>query len=314
MSNFSLKILGIIFRILPWFILIGAGILWHQGQIRPIADFLSQPQYTIKIGSSKITPYLILKTLFILIMFIWFALRLSDFSQASLAKVKTLTPSTRALFGKIASIVIYIVVFLIGLDVMGLDLTALTVFSGAIGIGLGFGLQKIASNFISGLILLFEGSVEEGDLVDLGNGAMGTVKKTNARHTLIECFDGKEIMIPNEDFITSRVTNLTYSDKKARIDIKIGVSYDSDLIKAKEIILDIVNSNKKLSKDKRPAVFVDEFAESSINIILFAWVDDVTEGRLDPKDEILIAIWQKFREENIIIPYPQREVRIISDN
>ncbi|MDX1950446.1 MAG: mechanosensitive ion channel, partial [Rickettsiales bacterium] len=296
----------------PWFILIGAAILWHQGQIRPIADFLSQEQYTIKIGKTKVTPYLILKTIFILIMFIWFALRLSDFAQSSLSKVKTLTPSTRALFGKIFSIIIYIVVFLIGLDVMGLDLTALAVFSGAIGIGLGFGLQKIASNFISGLILLFEGSVEEGDLVDLGNGAMGTVRKTNARHTLIECFDGKEIMIPNEDFITSRVTNLTYSDKKARIDIKIGVAYDSNLIKAKEIMLNVAKNHPKISTEKPPSVFIDEFAESSINILLYAWIDDVTDGRLEPKDEILIEIWQKFKEEKISIPFPQREIRIIN--
>lgn len=294
-------------------IIIGAGILWHQGHIRPLADFLSQPEFTIKLGKTKITPYLILKTLFILIMFIWFALRLSDLAESSIIKIKNLSASTRALAIKTVSILIYIIVFLIGMDVMGLDITAFAVFSGAIGIGLGFGLQKIASNFISGIILLFEKSVEEGDLVDLGNGINGFVRHTGARYTLIETFDCKEIMIPNEDFITSKVTNLTYSNKMGRMELQIGVSYDSDLLKAKEIILNAAQDHRLCSKEKKPECFIENFGDSAVTILLLMWLDDVTDGRFSARNDILLEVWQKFKENNITIPYPQREVRIVKD-
>ena len=119
--------------------------------------------------------------------------------------------------------------FLFSLDLIGLDIMTFTVFSGAVGIGIGFGLQKVTSNFISGLILLFEKSIEQDDLIELNDGTYGFVQHTGARYTLIETFDGKEIMIPNEDFITNRVINWTYSNSNGRVDIELGVSYNSDL-------------------------------------------------------------------------------------
>ncbi len=312
-KSFKRKFFGVFFRIVPWIIIIGAGILWHQGHIRPLADFLSQPEFTIKVGKTKITPYLILKTLFILIMFIWFALRLSDLAAASINKLKNISSSNRALAIKTLNILIYVVVFLIGIDVMGLDITALTVFSGAIGIGVGFGLQKVASNFISGLILLFEKSVKEGDLIDLGNGISGFIRYTGARYTLLETYDGKEIMIPNEDFISSKVTNLTYTNKMGRMELHIGVSYDSDLLKAKEIILNAAQNHKFCSKEKKPECFIENFSDFSISILLHMWLDDVTDGRFSARNDILLEVWQKFKENNIVIPYPQREVRIVKD-
>lgn len=304
------KILGTVFRILPWVIILAAIYLWHNGHIRPIADFLSQPEYTFQVGKTKITPYKILKTLFIFIMFVWLALRLTDLFASAVGKMKHINPSNRSLLIKSVSIVVYVVVALVALDVMGMDVTTLAVFSGAIGIGLGFGLQKIASNFISGIILLLEKSVEVDDLVDLGGGMTGYVRHTGARYTLLESFDGKEIMVPNEDFITSRVTNHTYSNKMGRMDLKIGVSYDSDIVKAREIILKIAKAHPVGSSSKPPECFIEEFGDSAVIILLFVWLDDVTDGRLTLRNDILISIWQEFKKENIEIPYPRIDINL----
>ena len=187
---------------------------------------------------------------------------------------------------------------------------SLTILSGAIGIGLGFGLQKITSNFISGLILLAEKSMEVGDLVELSAGEMGIVRRMGARYTLIETFDSKEIMIPNEDFITSRVINWTFTNRQGRVEIFVGVSYDSDLELAKSLIIEAAKSHPRCSKKPEPQCYITQFADSSVNFLLYFWVDDVTQGRLDAKSDVYMAIWKAFREHKITIPFPQSDVLI----
>jgi len=205
----------------------------------------------------------------------------------------------------------YIVATLLTLYVLGLDITAITIFGGAIGIGVGFGLQKIASNFISGLILLFERSVREGDMIELsGDGGVGIVRRIFARYTIIEAFDGREIMVPNEDFITSRVISSTFSDNSGRIELSIGVSYDSDIHQVKDIILSCALAHKACSKKKPPECYLKEFADSSVRFTLFMWVDNVLDGRLEPTSEVLFDIWDKFKANNIKIPYPQMDVHL----
>ncbi|MFM7556963.1 MAG: mechanosensitive ion channel family protein, partial [Alphaproteobacteria bacterium] len=174
-------------------------------------------------------------------------------------------------------------------------------------------LQKIASNFISGIILLFEKSVEVGDIVELDNGGIyGTIKHFGGRYTLVEGSDGKEIMIPNEEFIINRVTNWTYTNNRARLEIKVGVDYKTNLKLAKEIMLSCALSHKRCIKYPEPECYVLSFNDFDISIILYFWINDIIEGRMGAKSDVMIDILNKFSENNIEIPLPKREVKISS--
>ncbi len=278
--------------------------------LQPVKAFLTSEPLTFSISDKTFSAYLIVKGLILIIILFWLTGIVSRFGENRIENLKGINLSNKSLMIKAFHIAIYFVAFLVGMDLLGVDLTTLAIFSGAIGIGIGFGLQKITSNFISGIILLFEKSVENEDLVELADGTAGFIRHTGARYTLVETFDGKEIMIPNEDFITNRVTNWTYSNKSGRIEILIGVSYDSDIEKARELILESAVEHPRCITEPAPACYLTEFADSSVNFQLFFWVSDVTEGRLEPKSDVFRSIWRKFAEHGISIPYPQRDLHI----
>lgn len=157
---------------------------------------------------------------------------------------------------------------------------------------------------------MLEKSVEQDDLIELTDGTFGFVRKSGARYTLIETFDGKEMMIPNEEFITTRVTNWTFSNTKGRIEVVIGVSYHSDIEKAQELILEAAREHPLCIETPAPRCYLRNFGDSSVDFILHFWVADVTAGRWEPQSEVMFSIWQKFRENNISIPFPQRDLHI----
>jgi small-conductance mechanosensitive channel len=305
-----LKPNALVAKFLIVFFTLGFFILGFMGFLQPIEEFLSSEALSFKIGETKISAYLIIKAAITIFMLFWMAGIFSEFGEKRIQSLKKVKTSNKALIIKAFQIVIYFLAFIITLDILGIDLTALAIFSGAVGIGLGFGLQKITSNFISGIILLFEKSVENEDLVELSDGTYGFVRHTGARYTLIETFDGKEIMIPNEDFITNRVTNWTYSNTKGRVEILIGVSYDSDIELAKDLIIESAREHPRCIEDPEPVCYLSEFADSSVNFILFFWVSDVTQGRFEPKSEVMFEIWRRFKQNNITIPFPQRDLHI----
>lgn len=280
-----------------------------RGYFQPIVQFLNSEDLTFHIGNISFSVYSIIKVIFAVIILIWVANFVSAFGENKIKSSK-IRASNKQIVIKVFNIFVYIIAFLIGLDAVGIKLTALTVFSGAIGIGIGFGLQKVAANFVSGLILLFEKSMKIGDLIELNDGTSGFVKRMTSRYTLIEAHDGKEMIIPNEDFITSRVVNLTYSNNKSRGEILVGVSYKSDIKKAKQLILEAALEHENVSKDKLPTVFLRQFSDSSVNFTLFFWVDDVLNGKFGVQDEIMFSIWDKFKANNIELPYPQRDIYI----
>jgi small-conductance mechanosensitive channel len=214
-----------------------------------------------------------------------------------------------------SDIIIYSLVGLILLKTFGVDLTTIAVFGGAIGVGIGFGLQKIASNFISGIILIFEKSIEVGDIIEVDSNGMvfGTVKRFSGRYALIESFDGKEILVPNEDFIVGKVTNWTYSNNRARIEINVGVAYGTDLRNAKDIILKCANNYERCLRYPEAECFVTDFGDSDIKFLLFFWVADVSQGRFSPKSEVIMSIWDEFQKAGIKIPFPQREITVVND-
>ena len=282
-----------------------------MGYLDIIKQYTDTPALSFEIGNYRINVYSVLKIVLIIGFIFWSAAIASHIAENRIGKLSRLRAANRALILKAIQIVIYFISFLLTLDILGIDLTAFTVFSGALGIGIGFGLQKIASNFISGIILLLEKSVEQDDLIEMADGTSGYIRKANARFTLVETFDGKETMVPNEDFITNRVTNWTYSNLKGRIEIAVSVSYHSDIEKAQALILEAAKAHNRCIDDPEPQCYLRKFGDSSIDFTLHFWVADVTAGRWMPQSEVMFEIWRKFKENGIEIPFPQHDIHII---
>ncbi len=266
-------------------------------------------QLSISFGKYNLSVYALIKGVALTVAFLFLARTASRAFHRYISNSKKLNTRTRTIAAKMSDFVVYFIAFLMLMNLMGIDLTTFAVLGGAIGVGVGFGLQKIAANFISGIILLFEGDIEENDLVEIG-GITGWVRKQGIRHTVIETFDGREVMVPNEDFMTNTVTNWTYSNTKARVDIEVGVSYGCDIELAKKLILEAVSEYKGASKEPAPSCYLREFADSSVNFLLIFWVDNVRDGRYGPKDEVMFTIWEKFKKNKIEIPFPQQDIHI----
>jgi small-conductance mechanosensitive channel len=217
--------------------------------------------------------------------------------------------STRQLFLTVARVGVYTVTALVALNTLGIDLTAFAIFGGAIGVGIGFGLQKIASNFLSGLILLLERSVQVNDMIEMYNGDVsGIVKHTGARYTLVETFDNRKILIPNDDFITQRVTNWTYSNTRGLIKIPVNVGYGSDLEKAQALMLEAALENPRCLQDPPPRCLLQSFGDLAVSFTLSVWLSDIREKRFTMQSELLLAIWRKFTDHNIGLPHQNREM------
>jgi small-conductance mechanosensitive channel len=293
-------------------ILVPALILDIFNLLDPTTIYLDQ--YALKLGSIRISVYLVIKSLIVLMILFWLASLISSKSKSYLSKSKNIKLSTKNIISKFIDILIYFVVFIITLKTVGVDMTAFAVIGGAVGVGIGFGLQKIASNFISGLVLLFEKSIEVGDWVELDNGNIfGIVKHFGGRYTLIESFDGKEIMVPNEDFIVGKVTNWTYSNKHARIEIDVRVSYDSDLKKAKQIMIQCAQEYPRLLRNLEIECYLTKLDDFDVKIVLYFWIIDIIEGRMLAKSDVLLNILEKFKQNDIKIPFPKREIYFVSE-
>lgn len=266
-------------------------------------------EYAFKIGAVRISAYLVIKAIIVLLIVFWLSTLISKKSKSFLDSSKSIKSSTKGIISKFIDILVYSVVIIVLLKTFGVDMTTLAVLGGAIGVGIGFGLQKIASNFISGIILLIEKSVEIGDIVEIDNGNIfGTIKHFGGRYTLVEGADGKEIMIPNEDFIVGKVTNWTYSNSRARVEINIGVAYDSDLEQVRDVMMSCAKSHPRCLNYPEPECFVTQFGEYDVKFTLYFWISDIVEGRMKPKSDVMMEIWNKFRESKIEVPLPQRTI------
>lgn len=268
-------------------------------------------QYSLNIGKTHLSLYTLLKSIIILSILFWTIQTVSKSTKHQIEKSIRIKSNTKEIFYKLIDITLYAFLFILALNLLSIDLTAFAIIGGAVGVGVGFGLQKITSNFISGLILVFERSIEIGDVVELEDGILGKVKRLGMRYTVVESFDGKEIMIPNEEFITKRVNSWTYSNPKARVEIDIGVSYDADLEKAQSLLLEAATEHPDCLKDPSPCCYITSFGDNSVNFWLAFWISDVADvGRVEPKNDVMFAIWRKFKANNISIPYPQRDIHI----
>ncbi|NVJ96690.1 MAG: mechanosensitive ion channel [Alphaproteobacteria bacterium] len=293
-------------------LLFGLMVASYWGYLAPVEQLLDDEKLTFRFLDVEVSPYKLLKALVVVFTFIWLASFCADQIEKWVHGLKRMRVSNRELLAKAGALASYFLFAVIALDILGIDLTAFTVIGGAIGIGIGFGLQKITSNFISGIILLAEKSVEIDDLVELSDGTQGFVRHSGARYTLIETFDGKEVMVPNEDFITNRVINWTLTNNKGRVEIMVGVAYGSDLDLVKSLLLEAAKEHPRCSAEPGPQCFLEGFGDSSIDFSLYFWVEDVTEGRREPKSDVQMSIWRKFVAHGVEIPFPQRDLHIRS--
>ena len=214
----------------------------------------------------------------------------------------------RVLLGKILRIALVVLAVTIAMQSVGINLTALTVLSGAVGVGIGFGLQKVVSNFISGMIILLDESIKPGDTITVGE-TFGWIRELRARFVSVVTRDGREYLIPNEDFITTQVINWSFSDRYVRLDVPFGVAYDSDPHQVVDIAVAAAASVDRVVANYRPPVcWMTEFGDSSINFLLRFWIEDPQQGLTNIRGQVMMALWDAFKENDIKIPFPHREV------
>ena len=265
------------------------------------------------IGEIHLTLLSIVKALVILVALLkcvgWFG----HYLEKKLAGVPEILPSTRLMITKSVNITLLFLVCLVALNSIGINLTALTLFSGAIGVGIGFGLQKIVGNFISGLILLSDKSIKPGDVVQLVD-VYGWVKHMGGRYVSVVTRDEKEYLIPNEDLITQQVINWSYSSKKIRIRVPVGITYKANPHEVIQMIVGEVRSIDRILADPAPKCLLKGFGESSIDLELRFWIDDPQNGVANVTSEALLKIWDVLKENEIEIPFPQRDVHLIVDS
>ena len=241
----------------------------------------------------------------------WFGRWSNDQSSTFISKQEEMRPATRELASKAAEIAIFGAAFLFLMNIMGISLTSLAVLGGAIGVGLGFGLQKIASNFISGVILLLEGQATVGDYVELDGGEAGTIVKMTARAAILETYDGRWIVVPNEDFITTRVVNYSDSGSANRYEAPFSVSYDTDINLVPGIVEAAVAKHSEVLSDPYPPdCELRSFGDSGVNFAVEFWVNGIDDGRHKFTSDVLFLVWNALKENNIEIPYPQRVVEL----
>ena len=261
----------------------------------------------LPLGATRLSLLTVLKTLALLGIAIWLANAAGSFLDHRLRTAEGLTPSMRVLFGKIAKVGLIIIAVLLAISTAGVDLTTLTIFSGAIGVGLGFGLQKVVSNFISGVIILMDRSIKPGDTITVGE-TFGWIRELRARFVSVVTRDGREYLIPNEDFITERVVNWSFTDELVRLDIKFGVSYDSDPHQVSEIAINAASSVERVESDRRPVCWITGFGDSSIDFLLRFWIHDPQQGLTNVRGKVYLALWDAFKANNIDLPFPVRDV------
>lgn len=277
------------------------------GVVDDIAALLNGIGFNIG-TSGRISVLTVLKTTGVLAILVWAASSLGNFIDRRIQGVDELTPSLRVLIGKIVRIGLIFLAGLVTLQSFDIDLTALTVLSGAVGVGLGFGLQKVVSNFISGIIILLDQSIKPGDTISLGD-TFGWIRELRARFVSVVTRDGREYLIPNEDFITREVINWSFTDKFVRLDVDFGVSYDSDPHEVIAVAIAAASSVDRVDANYRaPVCWMTEFGDSSINFRLRFWIDDPQKGLTNIRGTVMLALWDALKEAGIQIPYPHREV------
>lgn len=296
-------------RLITW--LVWAGLALHvTGFLPGILDVLDE--FAFHLGKQRISLLMILAGTLSVLVAVLLALWLGRTLEARLMRAETLDMNLRVVLVKLSRALLILLAILVALPAVGIDLTVLSVFGGALGVGLGFGLQKIASNYVSGFIILLDRSIHLGDNLTVDN-RYGTVSRLTSRYMVLKNMDGTEAIIPNEVLITSTVVNHSYTNREMRLALPVQVAYGSDIDKTMALMESVARENRRVLATPAPRAYLKNFADSGIDMELGVWINDPEEGQLNLKSDLNVALWHAFRREGIEIPYPQREVRIIGD-
>ena len=281
----------------------------------PVTASLDSPAVSLMVGGLRLSPLLLLKTTALLLVTLWGANALGNFLDKRVQSFTDLTPSIQVLLTKLIRIVLIILAVVIVLNSMGIDLSVLALFSGAVGVGLGFGLQKIVSNLVSGIILLADKSIKPGDVISVGDH-FGRVGMMGARYTSVDTRDGREYLIPNEDFITQRVANWTYSSNLVRLSVKFNTTYDSDPRQVQEAAVTAAQSIERVAKRPAPSCMLSAFGASALEFELWFWITDPAAGVANVKSDVLLALWDVLDKQNAKLakPGPARVIYELAPN
>ena len=295
-----------IFAMLVWSVVA----LHILGLLPGLIDLLEGIGFTV--GKQKLNVWLLLQAALMVLATLLLALWLSGVVEARLLTAAGLDGNLRVVFARLSRALLMLLAVLIGLPLVGIDLTTLSVFGGALGVGIGFGLQKIASNYVSGFIILLDRSIRIGNLITVGQDR-GLVTKITTRYTVIRNLSGVEAIIPNEMLVSSVVQNESYTDTNVRLSLPFQIAYASDLDRAMRVMVDAAKMQPRVLADPPPNAFLIAFADSGINLELGFWIADPQEGALQLRSDLNLAIWHGFQQAGIVIPYPQREVRMVDE-
>ncbi len=276
------------------------------GLLEPAIEALDS--VSIVLGGLRLTPLLLIKLGVLLILALWVTNLATNFVESRITRSTDLTPSVQVLLIKVIRLALLFFAVAVVLSAVGINLSALAIFSGAAGVGIGFGLQKIVANFISGIILLADKSVKPGDLITIGDST-GRINEMKTRYISVAAGDGREFLIPNEDLVTQKVVNWTYTDKNTLVKVNFGTNYEADPRLVCKLALDIAAAAPRAIKNKAPNCILVEFAEAGMKFSLTFWIAD-PDGLDNVKSDAMLALWDAFKREGIHVPYPVREIRV----
>ncbi|MDO6712916.1 mechanosensitive ion channel [Aliiglaciecola sp. 2_MG-2023] len=274
---------------------------------------------SLTLGNVNITAYGVVRVLIFGAVLFWLGRASNSFGKDIIRKQESIDIRTREVFSKLFEVAVFCIIALLLLNVMGINLTALAVFGGAVGVGLGLGLQSIASNFISGIIILLDRSLTVGDFVEMDDGSKGFVREFRMRYTVLETYDGKDILVPNEKFISNLMVNWTHKDPKQRYRVDFSVPYATDIRSMVEFIKVAVAEHPSVISgpdvpfEERPDCEIDSFGDSGVNMFVEFWMEGIDDGKNRVGGDLMLIIFETLRENGIEIPFPQREVRILNE-
>lgn len=297
-------------RIMTWFAWVWVT-LYFLGFLDPASNLLDS--ISITFGRLRLSALTVLKAVVVTVILIAAARWISRLITSRLARNGDVSPAMQVLTGKLLQVVLISLAILIGLKATGFDLTGFTVFTGALGVGLGFGLQKIVSNLMSGVIILMDKSIKPGDVISIGD-TFGWIEELGARYTSVVTRDGREYLIPNEDLVTGQVVNWSHTNDFVRLDLVFGTSYRDDPHEVTKIAINASLTVKRVLAQRTPVCWITGFGERSVEYVLRFWISDPTAGITNVKGQVYMAIWDAFKKHGVELPYPQMEVRMLRAN
>jgi small-conductance mechanosensitive channel len=287
----------------------GLAALAILGLTGPITRVLDRS--AIQFGTVRLSALTVIHAVFVLVILLWLSLLLFRFLERQIVNSRSLTPSIQVLFIQLLKILLPAFAIITALAAVGVNLTAFTVASGAIGLGLGFGLQRLVANLVAGLSLLVGKTIKPGDSIEYKD-SYGWVTAMGATYVTLRTRDGVEHLVPNDYFLENGVENWSYSDIRLRLHIPIGIAFDSDVRKAIALCIEAAKSAKRVLDSPDPICLLKGFGDSSVNLEIRIWIDDPRNGTANVKSEVLLAVWDRFKAAGITIPFPQRDVHIVS--